>query len=97
LPQLFTANMVARMRRYKPAVMFFTVHERIPFLGLAVVALFSPRMSVNAVLVLTFALLIWQGPWRADAWQSRSRRSFPPNRAAPFWARRPRSPMWGSA
>jgi hypothetical protein len=61
LPQLFTANMVARMRRYKPAVMFFTIHERIPFLGLAVVALFSPRMSVNAVLVLTFALLIWQG------------------------------------
>ena len=73
LPQLFTANMVSRMRRYKPAVMFLTVQERIPFLGLAVVALFSPRMSVNAVLVLTFALLIWQGlggGLTANPWQS---------------------------
>jgi len=73
LPQLFTANTVARMRRYKPAVMFFTIHERVPFLGLALVALLSPRLNVNLVLALTFAMLIWQGlggGLTANPWQS---------------------------
>src|SRR5215213_9677558 len=33
LPQLFTANYTARLRRYKRAVLLTTVHERIPFFG----------------------------------------------------------------
>lgn len=73
LPQLFTANMVARLRRYKPAVMFYTVHERVPFLGLSLIALLSPHLSVDSVLLLTFTMLIWQGlggGLTANAWQS---------------------------
>lgn len=73
LPQLFMANRVARMRRYKPAVMFYTIHERIPFLVLALVALLSSRLSTNLVLILTFTMLIWQGlggGLTANAWQS---------------------------
>jgi hypothetical protein len=31
LPQLFTAHRVAQQKRYKPMVMFFTIHERLPF------------------------------------------------------------------
>jgi len=30
-PQLFTANWVSRLRRFKPAVLFFTIQERLPF------------------------------------------------------------------
>src|SRR5574339_1188982 len=39
LPQLFTAGHTSRLRRYKPTVLMLTVHERVPFLGLALVAL----------------------------------------------------------
>src|SRR5512144_379823 len=39
LPQLFTAHHTSRLRRYKRTVLRNTVHERIPFLGLAIVAL----------------------------------------------------------
>ena len=73
LPQLFTANMTARLRRYKPAVLTYTVHERIPFVLLAIVALLSPRLNSDVILTLTFALLIWQGlggGLTANPWQS---------------------------
>src|SRR5262245_21916894 len=37
-PQLLTSGYVARLRRYKPMVIFMTIHERWPFYGLMVVA-----------------------------------------------------------
>src|SRR5574338_1246114 len=40
IPQLLTAQHVSRLARYKPMVMWMTIHERIPFIGLALVALF---------------------------------------------------------
>src|SRR5512140_607684 len=40
VPQLFMANTVARLRRYKPIVMLLTIQERVPFLGIGLVALF---------------------------------------------------------
>ena len=43
LPQVFTAHRVSQQKRYKPMVMFFTIHERLPFLGLAIVAWFIPK------------------------------------------------------
>jgi hypothetical protein len=61
LPQLFTANYIARLRRYKRTVLFGTIHERIPFLGLALVALLLPKIGLQAGLGLTFLFLIWQG------------------------------------
>lgn len=73
LPQLFMANSVARLRRYKPMVMLITIHERIPYLGLALVALFVGMLGSKAALVLTFVMLIWQGlgaGFTANAWQS---------------------------
>jgi MFS family permease len=73
LPQLFMANSVARLRRYKPMVMWMTIQERLPFVGLALVALFLAKLGNTLALVLTFALLVWQGlgaGFTANAWQS---------------------------
>lgn len=73
LPQLFMANAVSRLRRYKPMVMLITIHERLPYLGLALVAFFLARLGVKAALGLTFALLVWQSlgaGFTANAWQS---------------------------
>jgi len=61
LPQLFTASHTAGLRRYKRTVLLNTIHERIPFLGFAVVALLLPRIGLQAGLIITFLLLTWQG------------------------------------
>jgi len=73
LPQLFTAGWVSRLRRYKPMVMWMTIHERIPFLAMAVVAWFLPQLGAQRALWLLFPVLIWQGfggGFTANAWQS---------------------------
>ena len=73
LPQLFTAHRVSQQQRYKPMVMFFTVHERLPFLGLTLVAWFIPEIGPKIALFLTFMFLIWQGlggGLTANAWQA---------------------------
>lgn len=73
LPQLFTANQVARLRRYKPMVMMMTIHERLPFMGLALAAWLMPAWGTKVILPLTFLLLIWQGlgsGFTANPWQS---------------------------
>jgi len=73
LPQLFTAGWLARLRRYKPMVMWMTVHERIPFLGMAAVAWFLPQLGPKWALALLFPVLVWQGfggGFTANAWQS---------------------------
>src|SRR3990172_3228605 len=54
LPQLFTANFTARLRRYKRTVLMLTTHERLPFLGLAIVALLLPRIGPQAGRIITF-------------------------------------------
>ena len=61
LPQLLMAGWMARFRRYKPLMLWMTVHERVPFLGLGVVALLVPRLPASTILILTFMLLVWQG------------------------------------
>ncbi len=61
LPQLMTAGWIARLRRYKPTVLLLTIHERIPFLGLALIAWFLPGLGKQVALILTFLMLAWQG------------------------------------
>ena len=73
LPQLFTASHVSRLRQYKSTVLRMTIHERVPFLGFAIVALLLPTIGLNAGLIATFILLIWQGlggGFTANAWTS---------------------------
>jgi len=60
-PQLFTAGWTSRLRHFKSAVILLTILERIPFLGLAIVAWFLPALGKQNALILTFFLLAWQG------------------------------------
>src|SRR5678815_4432986 len=53
LPQLFTANHTARLRRYKRTVLLMTIHERVPFIGFAIVALLLSRIGLQAGLIIT--------------------------------------------
>ncbi len=72
-PQLLTAGWVSRAKRIKPLVLWTTVQERLPFLGLAAVAWFLPQLETKNALILTFLLLIWQGfggGLAANAWTS---------------------------
>lgn len=61
LPQLFTAGWIARQRWVRPMVLALTIQERLPFLGLALVAGFMTSLGKPLALAITFLLLIWQG------------------------------------
>lgn len=88
LPQLFTANYTARLRRYKRTVLLATIHERIPFLGFAIVALLLPKIGLQAGLILTFLLLTWQGlggGFTANGWTSMISKIIPPESRGTFF------------
>ncbi len=88
LPQLFTASFVSRLRKYKPNVLLMTIHERIPFLGFAIVALLLPTIGLQAGLIATFALLIWQGlggGFTANSWTSMISKIIPPETRGTFF------------
>jgi MFS family permease len=88
LPQVFTARRVAQQKRYKPMVMFFTIQERLPFLGLAAVAWFIPSIGPKLALVMTFMFLVWQGlggGFTATAWQSMIGKIIPADRWGVFF------------
>src|SRR5512138_3874213 len=87
-PQLFTANYTARLRRYKRTVLMLTIHERVPFLGFALVALLLPKIGLQAGLVITFLLLTWQGlggGFTANAWVSMISKIMPPESRGTFF------------
>lgn len=82
LPQLFTAQRVSKLKRYKHMALMMSLNERVPFVGLAIVAWFSPKLGVQWSLILTFILLIWQGfggGFTATAWQSLVAKIIPVN------------------
>lgn len=88
LPQLFTANRVSRLTRYKPAVILLTSQERLPFLLLAIVAWISPSIGIEWTLTLIFLLLIWQGlggGLTANPWQSMIAKIIPGNLIGTFF------------
>ena len=88
LPQLFTANRVSRLQRFKPMVLLVTINERLPFFGLGLVAWFLPSLGPKLGLWITFALLIWQGMgggFTATAWQSMIAKIIPEARHGTFF------------
>ena len=88
LPQLMTAGQVSRAKRIKPLVLWATIHERLPFLGLAAVAWFLPQLGTQKALILTFILLIWQGlggGFTANAWTSIITKIIPANLHGTFF------------
>ena len=88
LPQLFTASYTSRLRRYKRTVLLSTIHERIPYLGFAIVALLLPRIGLQNGLLLTFLLLTWQGlggGFTANPWTSMISKIIPPENRGTFF------------
>lgn len=87
-PQLFTANYTARLRRYKRTVLLSTIHERLPFLGFALVALLLPKIGLQAGLIITFLFLTWQGlggGFTANPWTSLISKIIPPEARGTFF------------
>lgn len=87
LPQLFIANYVSQQKKFKPLVLRFTIHERLPFLMMAVVAWLSPKLSPSLVLLATFVALAWQGfggGFTANPWQSMVARIIPADQKGTF-------------
>jgi MFS family permease len=88
LPQLLTVDRVTRLSRYKSMVVLMTLHERLPFFGLAGVAWLVPVLGAKVALPLTFVLLVWQGlggGFTATAWQSMIGKIMPVNRRGIFF------------
>jgi MFS family permease len=88
IPQLLMARSVSRLRRYKPMVMWMTIHERVPFLGLALIALFYRQLGPIAAIILTFTMLVWQGlgaGFTANAWQNMISKVIPSGSLATFF------------
>jgi MFS family permease len=88
VPQLLTAQSVSRMARFKPTVMWMTIHERVPFLGLAIIAYFLPQIGTIPALLLTFLMLVWQGlgaGFTANAWQNMIGKVIPSDYLATFF------------
>lgn len=88
LPQLLMAGWLGRVERYKPLVLWMTVHERLPFLGLAVVAILSSHWGSSTVLLMTFLMLVWQGcgaGLAANPWTSMISKVIPPDLLGTFF------------
>ncbi len=88
IPQLFTAGWVSRMRKYKPAVLMMTIHERLPFLGLILAAWMLPTFGAKVALPLAFMMLVWQGlgsGLTANPWQSMIAKIIPPESRGTFY------------
>ena len=88
LPQLFTAGWVSRQRRFKPMVLWLTINERVPFVGLALIAWFLPGIGSTTALVLTFLMLLWQGlgaGFTANGWQTFIAKIIPPDSRGSFF------------
>ena len=86
-PQLLTAKWLSKMDRYKKVVLLTTIHERLPFLGFAIIALLLPHLDKHLALVLTFALLVWQAlgaGFTANGWQNLMSKIIPQDGLATF-------------
>ena len=87
-PQLLTSSYVAGLDRFKPTVLFTTLFERLPYFGLAAVALALPVIGVEAALALTLLLLAVQslgGGFTGTAWQSMISKIMPAHRLGTFF------------
>jgi len=87
LPQILTVTWISRRDRITPLVVLLTSIERIPYLGLAFLALLLPRIGPQVGLVIAFTLLIVQGlgaGLTANPWQSMIAKIIPGNRRGTF-------------
>ncbi len=87
LPQILTVGRVANLERYKSMAVRMTAHERLPFVGLVLLALVSPAMDAGLVVLLCYGLFIWHSlgtGFSSAAYQSMIGKIFPEQRRAMF-------------
>jgi MFS family permease len=88
LPQLFTAPQTTRLSKFKPVVLIYTIHERVPFLGLALIAFLLPVIGNLPGIIMTYAMVLWQSMGAgltANPWQNMARKVIPPDYLATFF------------
>lgn len=88
IPQLLTSSYVAGLSRFKPMVLVTTLFERLPYFGLALVALALPTIGADAALILTLILLAVQslgGGFTGTPWQSMISKIMPVHRLGAFF------------
>ena len=88
MPQLLTSSYVAGLSRFKPMVLVTTLFERLPYFGLALVALALPTIGADAALILTLILLAVQslgGGFTGTPWQSMISKIIPAHRLGTFF------------
>ena len=88
LPQMITVGHVARLRRYKSFVLLMTIQERVPYVGLLIIALAVPHISRELALVLAFLMVMWQGlgaGFTATGWQSMIAKIMPDEMRGTFY------------
>jgi MFS family permease len=88
LPQLFTAKRLRNVRNFLAPTMRATIHERLPFLGLALTAFLVPLIGTEVALVLSFICLVWQGlgaGFTGNPWQNMLSRVIPQDYLATFF------------
>lgn len=88
LPQLFTAQHVERLSRKYPYVMLFTLNERWPFLGMAILALFAQSLAASVALAIFFLLHTirsFGAGFTATAWQDMVGKVIPARRLGAFF------------
>lgn len=61
LPQLLLADRLSKVMQYKPLTLLMTIHERVPYLGLAALAFGLAYLSKPTAVWIAFAMLVWQG------------------------------------
>lgn len=72
LPQMFMGNVVQRLPRKKPFVIWVSLNERVPFLLLGLFILLAPEAGAGIALPVALLLLTWQafgGGIIANPWQ----------------------------
>ena len=89
IPQLLTSSYVAGLDRFKPMVLVTTLFERLPYFGLALVALAIPVIGTEAALI-SDACSCWLvqalgGGFTGTAWQSMISKIMPPHRLGSFF------------
>lgn len=100
LPQLFTARIVSKQKRFKPFLLTFSIQERLPFFFLALLAFLSNNLRPQLVILLTFVLLAWHGlssGISGNPWQNLLAKVIPgENRATFFGIMNGSSNLFGS-
>jgi MFS family permease len=88
LPQLLTAKKISSLSQLRDFVVRMSIHERLPFVGLTLIAFFQVALGTKIALAFTFILLIYQGigsGLTANAWQNMIGNVIPAQRLATFF------------